>query len=119
MKAGRVFAATAMIGFLAACSLVPVEGITERPYESDHFTAELSKVGALQPEGSAFTQGLYSGYSARAKMEANELDYPSANRFLGKARLARNVAVSTTCYPISVVESATPTGVLSGDCRGP
>jgi outer membrane protein OmpA-like peptidoglycan-associated protein len=86
MKAGRVFAATAMIGFLAACSLVPVEGITERPYESDHFTAELSEVGALQPEGSAFTQSLYSGYAARAKMEANELDYPSANRFLGKAR---------------------------------
>jgi OOP family OmpA-OmpF porin len=86
MRLGKIFAAATMAGFLAACSLVPVDGVTERPYEYDHITAALSKVGAMQPQGSAFTQALHAGYVERATHEANEFDYPAANRWLVKAR---------------------------------
>lgn len=88
MKFAKLLTMAVAISLVAACSNVPRDGVTKRPYEYDLISAPLSEVGAIQPSGSTFTKGLYKGYYERAGHEAREWDYPAANRYLNRAKAA-------------------------------
>jgi OOP family OmpA-OmpF porin len=83
----KLLAVTALCGALAACSAVEKDGgINPNTWDDiDLYTVDVDAARTMAPQGSAFSQGLRTGYFALADQQQSQMDLPDEAHFTRKA----------------------------------
>lgn len=86
-KSARLLALAAICGAVSACSAVqPAGGIDPNGFDDvDLLTTDIDAARSMAPQGTAFSQGLRTGYFALADQQKAQIDLPDQAHFTRKA----------------------------------